>query len=125
MKRFAPLTCLLALALLLLPATAQAGEAIEPLRGAWTAESFNGEAPPEGMKMVLTFVNDSTMRMEMTFAGETHKEEVKYTATKDGKITVFAEPDTKPEGEEAKWEIKADKKLYITSAEGEVMILKR
>jgi hypothetical protein len=125
MKRFAPLTFFFALAMLLMPATARAGEAIEALKGAWTAESFDGEAPPEGMKMVLTFVDDSTMRMEMTFAGETHKEEIKYTATKDGKLTVYPEPDTEPEGEEAKWQVKADKKLYITSDEGEVMILKR
>jgi hypothetical protein len=125
MKPTAPLIVLFALAMLLMPATARAGEAIEALKGAWTAESFDGEAPPEGMKMVLTFVDDSTMRMEMTFAGETHKEEVKYAATKDGKLTIYADPDTKPEGEEAKWQVKADKKLYITGTEGEVMILKR
>jgi len=124
MKRFAPLTFLFALAMLLMPATAQADEAIESLKGAWTAESFNGEAPPPGMKMVMTFVDSDTLRMEVTAGGETHKQEMKYAATEDGQITLYPDPNN-PAGEQGKWEVKADKKLYITSDEGEVMILKR
>lgn len=125
MKRLATLTFLFAITLLLTPTHAQAGEAIEALKGAWTAESFDGEAAPEGMKMVLTFVDDAIMRVEITFGGETEKQEIKYTATADGKITIFPDPDNEPKGEEAKWEVKDDKKLHITSAEGEVMVLKR
>jgi len=110
---------------LLFPATqAKAGEAIEALKGAWTAETFDGEAPPQGMKMVMTFVDSDTLRMEVTAGGETHKEEIKYAATKDGQITIYPDPNN-PAGEPGKWEVKADKKLYITTEEGEVMILKR
>jgi hypothetical protein len=111
---------------LLFPATqAKAGEAIEALKGAWTAETFDGEAPPQGMTMVMTFVDDATLRMEVTFGGETEKEEIKYTATEDGNITIFPEPEEKPEGEKATWQVKADKKLYIKTAEGETLVFSR
>lgn len=124
MKRLAPFTFIFALALLLGPTQAEAGDALEELKGAWLVESFDGEAPPQGVSMVITFVDDSTMQMEMTFGSETKKEEIKYSATKDGKITVYPEPETEPEGETGTWEVKADKKLYITADDG-VMLLKR
>ena len=125
MKRMHNLTALLALALLLAPATARAGEAIEALKGTWVAESFDGEPAPEGVKMVLTFVDDATLRMEVTLGGETQKQEIKYAATADGKITLYPEPDTAPEGEKATWQVKDDKKLYLTNDQNEVMVLKR
>ncbi|MFN3166683.1 MAG: hypothetical protein ACE37H_06420 [Phycisphaeraceae bacterium] len=118
---------LLALCLALwVPATkATAGEAIEALKGSWTAETFDGEAPPAGMTMVMTFVDDATLRMEVTFNGETEKEEIKYTATENGDITIFPDPEENPAGEKATWEVKADKKLYIKTAEGETLVFSR
>lgn len=112
--------CLVAPAL-----SASAGEALEALKGAWVAETFDGEAPPEGVKMVMTFVDDATLRMDVTFNGENERQEIKYTATADGNITIFPEPDQNPEGEKATWEVKADKKLYIKTAEGEQLVFTR
>lgn len=125
MKRLAILPFLFLLTLLVGPTDAQAGEAIEELKGAWVAESFDGEALPPGMSITMTFVDDSTLKLKMSFNGESEEEEFKYKADKDGNITVYDEPEENPEGEKAKWEVKADKKLYIKGEEGETMILKR
>ena len=123
MTRLTKLPLFLMLALLALaPATAHAGEALKELKGAWHAQSFNGEAPPAGIKMVMTFVDHDTITMEVTFAGETEKEEIKYEATADGKMTVY--PEETPEGESAKWEVK-DGKLTITTDDGDKMVFKR
>ena len=102
--------------------TASAGEAIEALRGKWLIESFGEEPTPPNMKFEMEFVDDDTLKMTITFGEESQVEEVRYQATADGKITVY--PPETPEGEEATWEVKADKKLYITAEEG-VMVLSR
>lgn len=123
MTRLKTLAMFVAIALLLAPAAAQAAEALPQLKGAWVAESYNGEAPDEDMKITMTFVDDKTLRMEITAGGETDKEEVKYTATADGKMTIY--PEESPEGENAKWKVGDDKKLHITTDEGEVLIFAR
>lgn len=113
-----------AFTLILSPMHAHAGEALPELKGAWLAEKMDGNPPPPGVKMVMTFVDDAELKMEVTFQGETQLETVKYKATKDGSITIYPEPETNPEGESAKWEIK-EKKLHLTTAEGESLIFKR
>ena len=118
-------TSMALLALLLAPANALAGEAIEALKGAWVAETVGGEAPPDGVEMKMTFIDDDTIKLEVTFEGETELEEVRYEATKDGKITIWPEPEKKPEGEKATWEVKKDKKLYIVTEENETLVFAR
>lgn len=115
---------LLALFAILTAAPAMAGEALPELKGSWLAESLDGEAPPPGVSMKMTFIDDAKLKMEVTFQGETKLEEVKYEATKEGKITIYPEPDTNPAGEKATWEIK-DKKLVLTTEDNEVLIFKR
>ncbi len=125
MKRSTTLASLSALLLLLVAATAQAGEAIESLKGAWVVELSKGAPPPEGVAIVMTFVDDDTLSIEATFKDKTEKKDIKYTATADGKITLFPEPETEPEGEKANWQVKDDKKLYLTNEDGEELVLVR
>lgn len=120
----APPLLMLVLVILLGPATVLAGEALPQLKGAWDAESLNDKPPEPGVTMTMTFVDDDTIAMEVTFEGETQKEEIRYTATEDGKMTIYPEPDTNPKGEKATWKI-VDKKLHLTTAENEVLIFKR
>lgn len=116
---------LMALMLLMTATTAQAGEALEALRGQWLVDSFDGDAPPPGVSLTFDFVDDATMRVTYREEeGEPDVEEMRYTATADGTITVFPDPDA-PEGEAATWEVKADGKLHITSKEGSVMVMSR
>lgn len=120
---------LAALAMLLSVAAttqAQAGEALEALRGAWTLESVNGEQLPPGASMSVNFTSDTTFTATTTFAGEKMEEEVRYTATADGNIT-FYEDETDTEGESGKWEVKDGKLYLVSNTDGveEVIILAR
>ena len=106
--------------------TAHAAEAIEALRGGWQIESFNGEQFPPNLQAVLTFVDDATLRMTVSMDGQViETEETRYEATADGKITIYDED----KGEEGKWEVKADGKLYLSGpndqGEIETMVLRR
>lgn len=115
---------LVMLCMLLAPASALAGEALPELKGSWVAETLDGKPPQPGMKMVMTFIDDSKLQLEATFQGETRKEEVKYSATKDGTIIIYPDPDTNPDGEKATWQIK-DKKLHIKTSDGESLVFAR
>ena len=118
-------TTLLAFLFLLMPATAQAGEALPELAGTWVAESINGKEPKAPAKLVMTFIDDSRLASEVTNAsGKTTKVEIKYVATADGVITMIPEPDKNPEGEKGTWEVK-DGKLHIASGEDAKMVLVR
>ncbi len=125
MNTHRPIACLFVLLMLFTPATAHAGEAIEALKGAWVVETSNGDPPPEGVKMVMTFVDDETLRIVATFEDKREKKDIKYSATEDGEITMFPEPKENPDGEKATWEVRDDKKLYLTNEEGEVLVLAR
>lgn len=125
MTQTKPIVYLLALVMLLItPAAAHAGDALPELKGAWVVETSKGAPPPEGVTMTMTFEDDSKMIIEASHGDKKNKVEVKYEATKDGKLTIYAEPETKPEGEKATWEIK-DQKLHLTNAENEVLVLVR
>lgn len=109
-------TVLAALALMLgLAATtqAQAGEALEALRGAWTLESVNGEQLPQGASMSVNFNSDTTFTATTSFGGEKMEEVVRYTATADGNMTIYQD-ETDTEGESGTWEVK-DGKLHLSS----------
>ncbi|MEM1354398.1 MAG: hypothetical protein AAGC44_10390 [Planctomycetota bacterium] len=125
------LTPLLAALTLMLGLTAtssvQAGEAIEPLRGAWVIESFNGEQFPPNLKATMTFVDDDTISLSVSMDGQViESQENRYAATNDGKITIFEDDGS---AEEGKWEVKADGKLYLSGpnddGEIETLILRR
>lgn len=121
MKR--TLSPLFMLALLLLPAAAHADEALPQLRGTWVAETINGNAPRAPAKLVMTFVDHETLSSEVTAPnGKTTKVEIKYSATPDGTITMFPNPDQNPEGEKGTWQIKAGK-LHIEAASDAKMVL--
>lgn len=124
MKRNVVSLMLLTLMVALMPLSASAAEALPELAGKWVAESMDGKAPPPGAKMTMDFKDDKTLRIEASYKGETQFETLKYSATKDGKITIFFEPDKKPEGDKATWSIK-DKKLHLKTEDGETLILKR
>lgn len=104
---------------------AEPGDAIDPLKGAWVAETFNSKPPPNGMKMTMTFITDALIDMEIIVGDEKEKKSVQYTATQDGKITFFYNREAEPEGSKATWEIKADKKLYITNEQNEILVFAR
>lgn len=104
--------------------TAHAGDALPELKGTWVAESMDGKPPPAGAKMVMKFMDDQKLRFEVTYEGETELETLKYKATKDGKMTIYFDPEKNPKGDKATWKI-VDKKLHLTSDVGETLILKR
>ena len=118
-------TSLLAIAFLLISAAAHAGEALPELKGTWVAETINGKAPKAPAKLVMTFIDDTRLASEVTNAsGKTTKVEIKYSATKDGVITMFPEPDENPDGEKGTWQVK-DGKLHIASGDDAKMVLVR
>ena len=113
MKRIATLSFAILLAFTA-ATTAAAGAA--DLIGDWTVESFNGDAPPPNVQMVVSFVDADTMTMTVTVDGQAlPAEELRYEATDDGSITVFTEEE--PNGDTATWSIGFDGKLTITSSE--------
>ncbi|MEM1354376.1 MAG: hypothetical protein AAGH88_05780 [Planctomycetota bacterium] len=116
---------LFVLALACAAPSASGAEALEALRGLWVVESFGNEPTPPGVSLTLEFVDDDTLKVVYKQADEADEQEVRYTATADGKITVF--PPEAPNGEEATWELKDDGKLYIApdNEPGQVMVLKR
>lgn len=119
------LMILLAFALLLMPATANADEALPQLKGTWVAETINGKAPKAPAKLVMTFVSAETLASEVTGPdGKTTKVEIKYKATKDGTIIMIPEPDKNPDGEKGTWKIKGGK-LHIASSDDAKMVLVR
>lgn len=97
---------------------------IEPLKGAWTAVSFNGEPPEGGMKMTMTFLTDKVVGIEVKVEDKQERVEVEYTATADGKITFYYDKEKDPEGTKAAWKILDDKSLQITNDGGDVIIFK-
>ena len=116
-------TTLLAIALLLMPVTAQAGEALPELAGTWVAETINGKAPKAPAKLVMTFIDDTRLASEVTNAsGKTTEVAIKYKATSDGVIIMIPEPDENPEGEKGTWQVK-DGKLTIASGDDAKMVL--
>lgn len=116
-------TTLFAIAFLLLPAAARAGEALPELAGTWLAETINETQPKAPAKLVMTFIDDERLASEITGPdGETTKVEIKYTATADGTIIMYPEPDENPDGEKGTWEIK-DGKLHIASTDDASMVL--
>lgn len=118
-------TPLIALVLFLLPAVAQAGEALPELKGTWVAETINGKAPKAPAKLVMTFIDDTRLASEVTSPnGKTKKVEIKYAATKDGVITMIPDPEEDPEGEKGTWQIKGGK-LHIASGDDAKMVLVR
>lgn len=125
MRRAPRLFVLPALALVLacFATAARAGEALEALRGVWQVETFDGEAAPAGVTLLFDFVDDDTLKVTFKAEGEEDVQEIRYTATADGKITVY--PPEAPEGDQATWQVKPDGKLYITTDDGDAMVLKR
>lgn len=122
MKR-ALTTTLLALAFLLMPAAVHAGDALPQLAGTWVAETINGKAPKAPAKLIMTFIDDARLASEVTQPnGKTTKVEIKYTATADGTIIMYPNPEKNPEGEKGTWEIK-DGKLHIASGDDAKMVL--
>jgi|GEM_PF-2310562 len=125
MKRLALNLFLLALMSLLVPATALAEDALPEIKGLWVAESLVGQPLPEGASMSMDFIDASTVRATAVSPdGKKNEQEIRYTATKDGKLTLFPEPDKNPKGEPATWKIE-NGKLIITSSENETMVFKR
>lgn len=133
MKRSLTTILLVAITALLAPsAMAQNEKPLEPLAGAWVAESFNGKAPPKGMTMTMVFLDAKYIGMEITIKAKNPDEkdkvertEVEYEATADGGLILYYDKEAKPEGDKAKWEVKADKKLYITNETGEVLVFRK
>ena len=116
---------LFAFALLLMPAMANADEALPQLKGTWVAETINGKAPKAPAKLVMTFVDAETLASEVTGPdGKTIKVEIKYKATDDGTIIMIPEPDKNPDGEKGTWAIKGGK-LHIASSDDAKMVLVR
>ena len=105
---------------------AQAGEALEALRGAWTLVSVNGEQLPAGASMSVNFTSDTTFTATTSFAGEKMEEVVRYTATADGNMTIYQD-ETDTEGESGKWEVKNGQLHLSSTTDGveEVIILAR
>lgn len=124
MKHLPHLLALFAICIALQPTTTLAADALPELAGTWVAESMDGNPPPAGAKMVMKFIDDATLRFEVTYEGETQIETIKYTATKDGKMTIYFDPEENPAGDKATWKI-VDKKLHMTSDAGETLVLKR
>lgn len=125
-------TCLVVLlAVLVGPALSRAetAEPIAPLKGTWACETINGTPPQGGMQMTMTFLTDKLLRVEVTVGKEKEDKGVQYKATDNGKragdLTFFYDPQGNPEGSPAKWEVKADKKLYITNEGGDVLCFKK
>lgn len=114
---------LLALVLSGSATAALAGEALEALRGVWSVELWDGKPTPEGMSLTFDFVDDDTLKVTFKQGAEEDVQEVRYAATADGKITVY--PPELPEGDPATWQVKDDGKLYITTDDGDAMVLKR
>ncbi len=117
MKRIAALSLALLMAMTA-TTTAYAAE-VAALMGSWNIESFNGETPPPGVSMVLTFVDEDTISMKVTFNGQEQTEEVRYEASEDGTISFY--PENEPEST-GNWSIDAVGKLHIVVVEdGEEM----
>jgi len=114
---------LLALVLSCSATAALAGEALEALRGVWSVEVWDDKPMPEGMSLTFDFIDDDTLKVTFKAGGEEDVQEVRYAATAEGKITVY--PPEMPDGDPASWEVKDDGKLYITTDEGDAMVLKR
>ncbi|MEO0475802.1 MAG: hypothetical protein AAF085_07515 [Planctomycetota bacterium] len=113
------------LALVLMPATANADDALPLLKGSWVAETINGKAPKAPAKLVMTFVDAETLASEVTGPdGKTTKVQIKYKATADGKIIMIPQPDKNPDGEKGTWAIKGGK-LHITASDDAKMVLVR
>ena len=125
MRKLTQTLWLAAIALMLtVGSAAYAGEALEPLRGEWLVESWNGEQLPPEMKMTINFVDDDTLSFTATMNGEVlETEEVRYTASEDGNMTVYTEEE--PDGEAITWAVGEDKKLTLSSEEDGDMVLKR
>lgn len=124
MKRLSHLFVLSALMIAFTPAIAFGDDALPELAGTWVAESMDGNPPPAGAKMVMKFIDDEKLRFEVTYEGETQIETLKYTATKDGKMTIYFDPEENPDGDKATWKI-IDKKLHLTSDASETLVLRR
>lgn len=125
MKRHATVLSLFVLALLLGPITAQADKPLEPLKGKWVAQTFNGKPPPNGMTLTMTFLDDKVVGIEVIAGDEVERTEVKYKATAEGSLILYYDEENDPEGTKATWEVKADKKLYINNDDGDKLIFAR
>ena len=122
---------LLLTALLLAPAAhVESDPPLDALAGAWLAETFNGQAPPAGMTMTMSFINADFIVMEIVFRrapgedAKVERTEVEYTATADGALTLYYDKETKPEGDKATWKVEGDK-LTITNDKNEVLVFKK
>ena len=103
---------LLAIVFLFVSQATFADEALPQLKGVWQFETQNGEALPDFLKIQYNFVDDDKLLIIITDRGETHEEEAKYKATKDGKITIIDDGVDQP----GTWEIKNGKLILKTSA---------
>ena len=116
---------LFAIAFFSVNTAAYAGEALPQLKGTWVAETIGGKPPKAPAKLVMTFVDDQTLRSAVTGRnGKTQEVEIKYAATPDGKLVMIPDPKDNPDGEKGTWEIK-DGKLHIASEDGAAMVLVR
>ncbi|MEM1354397.1 MAG: hypothetical protein AAGH88_05885 [Planctomycetota bacterium] len=98
-------------------ATAEAGEAIEALRGDWLIISFNEEPPPAGSQMILTFVDDQTVKMSFVLDGNVVDEsQTRYEATEDGNMKI--EDDVDGSMTAYTWEVRDDGQLHLISVPG-------
>jgi len=124
MKKLLTTPALLALLLLLLgPASAaHADEPIEALRGSWRAESLAGTIPPPNVFMIITFLDTETVKMDIISPEGSEDNLIRYTATAEGAITFFPEPETNPAGDVYRWEVRDDGKLVMTGANNETLI---
>ena len=125
MKSLATTPLILALLMLLTPASAFADEPIEPLRGSWRAEQLGDTVPPANVLMYITFIDHENLKMDIIAEEGTEQQFMRYTATAEGAITFYPEPDTNPDGEAYTWAFDDDGKLVMTDEDDEQLIFSR
>lgn len=99
-----------------------AGEPLPEFKGDWVLDTFNGKKPDN--VMTASFLNDQTVVFTIIDGETSEKTNVKYKATKDGKVTFYPEPDENPKGDSGKWQVK-DKKLHIKLDSGDTLVWAR
>ena len=120
-------TCLvLAVTLMLTPGTALADEPIEALRGSWRAEQLGDTTPPDGFLMYITFRDHENLIMNIVTDQGSEQTEIRYTATEQGAITFYPNPEDEDESESYNWTVGEDGKLRLVAVgEGITMVFSR
>ena len=123
MKHFKSIALFVLLAFAAAPALAS--EALPELQGAWSVETMSGRSLPDGFEMTLTFVDEGTLKFTVVAQGHTREQELAYSATADGEITIISNPDVNPQGDKGNWAIDDDGKLTMKGPNGRPLVMSR